>query len=129
MSKRKTKYDDSKHQLDAVETCVNIGHLFPGGDIAEKILPRLMAMSDKNYAKILQEKWDAMEEKAALCIQCAWRSKRARRKVDVLIQAKYKALEESAAIMLQCACCCIRSFSLILMCLLHPHSEQTQNQV
>ena len=57
----------------------------------------------KNYAKILQEKWDAMEEKAALCIQCAWRSKRARRKVDVLIQAKYKALEESAAIMLQCA--------------------------
>ena len=35
-----------------------------------------------NYARIQTEKFAKMEEKAAICIQCAWRSKRAKKKVN-----------------------------------------------
>ena len=35
-----------------------------------------------NYARIQAEKFAKMEEKAAICIQCAWRSKRAKNKVN-----------------------------------------------
>jgi len=36
----------------------------------------------KNYARILEEKLQMLEEKSAICIQCAWRSKKARKKVN-----------------------------------------------